>query len=229
LNSQRLRLSAIVSVLVLAAAALSACTAASPTAVYVYATPAPATGTPLETDTPTANDTSVETDTATPEPTPTVTGTPSASLSASPTPIGAGCSGSADNQAWFVGEAKHLTKFTMYCGHLPSGWHLSSANDNYNKGGWLVVTYSGPSGAKLTLQEGAYCLTSASACAPSASDIGPSNFADLNGELYGLSGGSGYAVYVNPGTSQAYAATGTKVSQAALVSIANALVKVPRS
>lgn len=229
MNSQRLRLSAIVSVLVLAAAALSACTAASPTAVYVYATPAPATGTPLETDTPTANDTSVETDTATPEPTPTVTGTPSASLSASPTPIGAGCSGSADNQAWFVGEAKHLTKFTVYCGHVPSGWHFVSGNDNWNKGGWLVATYSGPSGAKVTLQEGAYCLTSAAACAPFTSDIGPSSFGDLSGELYALSASSSYAIYVNPGTGQAYAATGTNVSQATLVKIANALVKVPRS
>jgi hypothetical protein len=227
LNSQRLRLSVLGSVLVLVAVAFSACTAASPTAIYIYATPVPATDTPMPTDTP------IPTDTPTPAATQIVTGTPSASPSGSPsasaTPIGAACTGSADNQAWFAGEAKHLTKFTMYCGHLPSGWHLSSANDNYNKGGWLVVTYSGPSGAKLTLQEGAYCLTSASACAPSASDIGPSNFADLNGELYGLSGGSGYAVYVNPGTSQAYAATGTKVSQAALVSIANALVKVPRS
>jgi hypothetical protein len=212
---------------VLAVAAFSACTAASPTAIYIYATPAPATDTPVPTDTP------APTDTPTPEATQIVTGTPSpspsSSLSASPTPIGAACSGSADKQAWFAAEAKHLTKFTMYCGHVPSGWHFSSANDNYNKGGWLVATYSGPSGAKVTLQEGAYCLTGASACAPYASDIGPSNFGDLSGELYSLSASSSYAIYVHPGTSQGYAATGTNVSQATLVKIANALVKVPRS
>jgi hypothetical protein len=131
---------------------------------------------------------------------------------------------------WFAAESKHL-KFAVYCGHLPKSWHIPEhgLNDAYDHGGWLTATYQGPSGAKLFLQEGAFCSGGASACSPHDTDVGLANFGDLSGELYTLGPGLGYAIYVNAGTSHGYTATGTNVSQATFVSIVASLVLVPKS
>jgi len=223
------RIAAALAVLTLA---VSACTAAAPkpTVIYKYISPLPATATPVPlffTDTPTPS--LGPTPSPVPAtPTPVVSPTPSPSVSASPTPPGAACSGSADTQAFFVAEAKKL-KFTVYCGHVPSGWHFESASDTYGTHNKLTATYQGKSGAKVVLQEGAFCLSGASACSPHDTVIGSAKFGNLTGDLDSLGPGAGFAIYVNPGTTSGYTATGTSVSQSTFVQIAAALYLVPKS
>ena len=151
------------------------------------------------------------------------------SPSPSPTSPAGACSGSASTQAYFATESKHLTKFAVYCGHVPKKWTFKSANDGYKNGGWLTATYGGPSSGKIVIQEGAFCLTSSVACSPHDSYLGSANFGDMAGGIYSLGPGAGYAIYVNPGTGQGYTATGTYVGQATFTGIVAALVKVPKS
>jgi hypothetical protein len=211
--------------------AVTACTAAAPTAIIVYttATPAPtAPPTPIATPTPPPTPTPAPTDTpvaGSPTPAP-----PTAKASATPTvgpkgPAG-GCSGDADKRAFFADAANKLP-FSVYCAALPSGWLFASANYTLPSGGVLNVTYKGPDGAKLVLQEGAFCITSASDCSPHVKVLGTAKFGDLAGTLDTL--GSGFVVYVAPGTARGYTATGTGLTQGAFSGLVVALVKVPKS
>jgi hypothetical protein len=210
----------------------AACTAAHPTPIYLYTTvPSPSdTATPEDTATLTP-DSGAPTDTSAGQsalPTPVVSVPPTASPSPSPTSLGGGCSGTAPNQAWWAAEAKVL-KFTVYCGHVPSGWHFTKVVDTYAHGGTLVATYSGPSGGVVTIKEGAFCTAGGSACSPHDTYVGAANFGNLSGGLYTLGPGLGYAIYVAAGTTHGYTATGTKVSQATFVKIAAALYLVPKT
>ena len=234
MKMSRVRMWAIVAAGVALAMAFSACTAAQPkpTVIYLYVTPTPGVDTPTPSDVPVPTDATAPPDAAptdTPVPTPHVTLSPSPSPSPSPTSPAGACSGSASTQAYFATESKQLTKFVVYCGHVPSKWNFKSANDNYKNGGWLTATYGGPSSAKIVIQEGAFCLTNSVACSPHDSYLGSANFGDMAGGIYSLGPGAGYAIYVNPGTGQGYTATGTNVSQATFTGIVAALVKVPKS
>ena len=225
-NSRIAAIGAAISVLALA---VSACTAAAPktTTIYEYVTPSPATGSPSPFDTPSSAD--IPTDTPVPAtPTPFVSVAPTLSPSPSPTPPGAACSGTADTQAFFVAETKKL-KFAVYCGHVPTGWHFTTASDSYGTKNKLTATYSGKSSAKIVIQEGAFCLAGASACSPHDTSVGSAKFGDLDGGLYTLGPGLGYAIYVNPGTTSGYTATGTNVTQATFVKIVAAMVLVPKA
>jgi hypothetical protein len=128
-----------------------------------------------------------------------------------------------------VAEAKKL-KFAVYCGHVPSGWHLASASDgDYGVKNWLTATYAGKSGAKIVIQEGAFCTSGGSACSPHDTSLGSAKFGNLDGGLYTLGPGLGYAIYVNAGTTSGYTATGTSVTQATFVKIVAAMVLVPKT
>ena len=239
MNTQRARVSAIMAAAGLVLA-LSACTAAQPTPIYVYLTPTPApTGTP----TPVV--------TATPAPTPTsaptaapggASASPTATAAASATAAGAtptsgpiatagpasACSGaaSAKNEAFWA-DAANEVPFAVYCGVVPSGWSFMGASDAFGASGNVTATYTGPGTAKIVIQEGAFCTSGAAACSPHDSVIGSANFGDLSGSLDAV--GSGFAIYVSPGTAHGYTATGTDVSQATFVSIVGALVKIAKS
>jgi hypothetical protein len=230
-NLERTRVSAIVAAAGLALA-LSACAAAGPTPIYRYQTPAP---------TPTGTPTPVVTATPTPTPEPTPTGTPSGGPGASastaaatptpePTPTGpaGGCSGSALNQAFFA-DAANRVPFAVYCGVMPGGWYLGSAQDAYGPTGWVKATYSGPGGATIAIQEGAFCTSGSSACSAHDSVLGSAHFGDLSGTLDSLGPNAGFALYVGAGTTHGYTATGTSVSQATFVGIVGALIRVPQS
>jgi hypothetical protein len=123
-----------------------------------------------------------------------------------------------------------LKKFTVYCGHLPSGWKLGPTNyaDTLDKGGTLTGYFVGPSGAKITVKEGAFCTIGSSACSPHDSYLGPANFGPLAGGLYSMGPGLGYAIYVNAGTTHGYTATGTSVSETAFVNVVAAMREVPK-
>ena len=221
--------------------AMAACSAAAPTAIYVYttATPAPTVNqTPILiviTPPPTAAPTAAPSATpagasATPA---AAKATPAASptAAASPGPSGAagGCSGASkpENAAFWSATANNVP-FTVYCGVVPGPWYFSAANSTYGKTGTVTATYQNLSGANIVIQEGAFCTSGPSACSQHDAVVGSARFGDLTGSLDTLSGG-GFAIYVNPGTTAGYTATGTNVTQAAFVSIAAALIKVPRS
>ena len=210
--------------------AVTACTAAAPTDIIVYttATPAPtAPPTPIATPTPIPTPTPAPTDTPVAgSPTPVPTAKASATPTVGPKGPAGGCSGDADKRAFFADAANKLP-FAVYCAALPSGWTFASANYTQPSGGVLNVTYKGPAGAQIALQEGAFCTTSAGACSPHDKVIGPAKFGDLAGTLDTL--GSGFAIYVSAGTTHGYTAKGTGVTQATFTSIVAALVKVPKS
>lgn len=210
--------------------AVTACTAAAPTDIIIHttATPAPtAPPTPIATPTPPPTPTPAPTDTpvaGSPSPVPTAKPTPTQSIG--PKGPAGGCTGDADKRAFFADAANKLP-FSVYCAALPSGWLFTNANYTLPSGGMLSITYKGPAGAQLALQEGAFCTTSASVCSPHDKVIGPAKFGDLAGTLDTL--GSGFAIYVGAGTAHGYTAKGTGVTQAAFTSIVKALVKVPKS
>jgi hypothetical protein len=117
----------------------------------------------------------------------------------------------------FWTEAVNRLTFPVYCAVVPSGWFFTGSELNYKvpNGGWVWATYKNNSGAQIMIQEGAYCTTS---CSPGTAG-GAASFAEQAGKLYTLPGG-GFAIYVNPGTGQAYTATGTNITQAAFTSFA---------
>ena len=196
-----------------------------PTPIYKYETPAP---TPIATPSP------VPTPSPTPSASPTnlATTTPSASPTAAPrstTVPASTCSGSAGNKAFWA-QVSPLMSWDVYCAILPSGWGVSaSPGGGYDQssGGSLYMSYSGPDGETIRLDEGAFCTTDSTTCA-SGTALGTARFGDLPGSLYSLSSGS-FAVYANPGTSKGYSLKGSGISRSAFVSLAAALARVAKS
>jgi hypothetical protein len=138
------------------------------------------------------------------------------------------CTGSADIQAFWAGAAKGL-KFDVYCAVLPKGWSVTGGTWEGKGGGKLNFAYKGPRGAKLVLNEGAFCTTGLSACEPHDQDLGVANFGDRPGGLFSLGPDAGFAIYVNPGAAPSWSITGTGLTRDAFTSLAAALEKVPKS
>jgi hypothetical protein len=219
----------------------AACTSnAKQTPIYVFQTPSPipATQAPTQTTivveptvpppaTPRATITPWPTIPPTPVPTPPPTPGKTPVSSAGPTSPAGVCTGGPKNQSFFVNAANSL-KFAVYCATLGSGWSLGTAHFDIPKaGGWVAMTYTGPGGATIVVSEGAFCLTSAAACAPNSGNLGSGSFGGLSGRLYSISGG--FAIYVNPGTTHAYSITGHNVTQGVLQAAAAGLKVVSKS
>jgi hypothetical protein len=165
-------------------------------------------------------------------PTPVVVGGPSASPSpspsASPAPASApasACSGTAANKA-FWGQAAGALSWPVYCPILPSGWVVKSGSFEGSPPGYLNVALEGPGGATLKLDEGAFCTAGAASCAPHTAEIAAASFGGLAGTLDTTT--AGFAIYVDPGTTLAYAISGTGLSQDEFVTIAAAMVRVAK-
>lgn len=151
---------------------------------------------------------------------------PTVSPSTSPAPgERAGCTGSADNQAFFGAVAGGVS-WTVYCAVLPAGWYLQQGRYELDGGGQMTVTYQGPGGVHLQLQEGAFCSGGASACAPHDAIVGPTAYGDRSGELMTLA--PGYAVYVSPGEPPSWAAASVDLDEATFVRLVADLVPVAR-
>ena len=91
------------------------------------------------------------------------------------------------------------------------------------------MSYRGPNGARLALQEGVWCTSGVSACAPRNRDLGQTAFGDMTGELVTLGPNEpadGYAIYVAPGQAPSWTATGTNLDQAAFQALTAALLHV---
>ncbi|MGA2512657.1 MAG: hypothetical protein ABSG37_03460 [Candidatus Limnocylindrales bacterium] len=231
MNNRLVRAPAIVGAVAGMALVAAACSAGTPTPIYIQLTPTPAPPTPIiiyVTPAPTPTPAPTAALTATPASSPTAVSSTAASPSAGGPGAASGCSGKATNQPWWV-EAANMMPFTVYCGVVSKPWSFSSASSTYPPMGTVTATYENLSGAKIVIQEGAFCTAGGSACSPHDTVVGPAKFGDLDGTLDTLGPGLGYAIYVNAGTAAGYTATGTNVTQAAFVSIVAALIKVPKS
>lgn len=135
----------------------------------------------------------------------------------------AACSGNHDNRVFFEAIAGQVS-WAVYCAVLPAGWYVQAGSFALRGGGRMDITYHGPNGALLTLAEGALCPGGGAACAPVQSSLGSSAFGDQTGTL--VSVGGGYAIYVNPGASPAWSATGTGLSESTFTQLVAALYHV---
>jgi hypothetical protein len=222
------RLAGLVAAAVVAGLVVGGCAFAKsqPSPIVVVVSPGP-TVTVLDTSMPT---TLPSVATAVPSATVALSPTPSPSPTApphAPAVPATACTGSADNQAFWASASADMS-WDVYCPVLPSGWFVSKGSFEAAAGGTVSMSMNGPSGARLSIQEGAFCTTDAGACSPHSGVVGTANFGDLPGTLNTLSGGE-LALYVNPGSKTGYTLTGSGVSQAGFVSIAAAMVKVAKS
>jgi hypothetical protein len=111
---------------------------------------------------------------------------------------------------------------------MPGGWIFAAASYTQPNGGLLTVSYKSSAGGVIAIQEGAFCTTSAAACAPHDKALGAAKFGDLSATLDSV--GANLVIYAGtPGTTRAYTATGTGVAQGTFTSIVAGLVKVPKS
>jgi hypothetical protein len=165
----------------------------------------------------------VETSSAGGTATPAATETPTAAVTgnaSTPAPSSA-CSGSANIKDFYAAAAAKYS-FAVYCPvALSSGWLVHSGSRDRAS---MAVVYYGPGSAAFTLSEGAFCTTSPAACQPCDTDEGLAPFGDRTGRLCEV--GSGYAIYVDPGTAQAYRLQGTALSLDAFKAIAAGLVRL---
>ena len=218
-----LRLIAMVAVATLVGLAAAGCAKSAPTSRLVILTPSPVsqTDTPVETDTPLI----------TPSPTPTESSAPTVAVATQPPSATAVpstvCAGTADNKS-FWGQSANTMRWDVYCPVLPSGWYVTVGQYDGSGGGTIHMTMKGPGGAAISIDEGAFCTTSADACSAHESSISQTAFSDLLGDLDTLAGG-GFAVFVNAGTSTGYTLTATGMSQDSFVAIAAAFAKVAKS
>ena len=126
---------------------------------------------------------------------PTVAPTPSGPPSESPAADAvAGCTGTDDNRAFFAEAAVNLD-WPVYCAVLPARWSVNTGSYSGQGVGRLVISYKGPSGANLSLHQGAFC-DDGDGCVAAGTDSGDAPFGDQTGTLVVLDGG-GYAIVVD--------------------------------
>ena len=222
----------------------SACGSATPSVIVV--TPSPA-HTAVATPTPTATPTPAPTATPSPTPKASATATAAATATAVATATGispaAACSGKATNQPWWADVANH-EPFTTYCGVLTGSWYFDKGGSTWGATGTVVAVYKITGGGVVVLLEGSYCAGS-KPCPSHGAALATAKVGDLPGNIYSLS--AAYAVnvpgatptpYVTIATGQVviavsgsygYAVVGTGMTQAGLISIAAAVVKVAKS
>ena len=155
---------------------------------------------------------------------PAETPPPEASAPTSSEPgTAAPCSGSDSNRT-FLEDAAAAVRWTLYCAVLPAGWFVDTGRYRGSGGGWVEIAYKGPGGARLELQEGAFCPAT-DGCVPSGSDAGNASFGDKTGTFVTLDDG-GWAVVVDRGDPISWLAVGTGMDQATFRRLAGALAIV---
>jgi hypothetical protein len=163
---------------------------------------------------------------ATPEP--PVSEAPSRSPSPEPEPTGDGgpvvadCTGTDENVAFFEQFAE-VVNWPVYCPVLPAGWFVGTGQWRQADGARLEISYRGPGGAGLLLQEGTYCPGDGD-CVPVGDDHGPTAFGDREGTL--VQTADGWAIVVDRGDTPSWLLTVTGVGEGAARRIAEDLVAV---
>ncbi len=146
------------------------------------------------------------------EPVPTETPIPSEDVaSASPsssdgTGSGGACTGTDENREFYAAVAAAVD-WPVFCPVLPAGWFVEAGSYRLAGGGWMKITYRGPSGARLEIDEGYFC-SDADGCVPDGPDAGPAAFGSLDGTLVMGSDGRN-AVVVDRGSSPSWLAVGS--------------------
>jgi hypothetical protein len=104
--------------------------------------------------------------------------------SIAPSPSGGGsaaaCTGNDGNRDFFASIAEAVD-WPVYCAVLPARWFVDSGEFSLRQGGRLDISYKGPSGARLRLQEGYFCDTAN--CSGGGTELGDAAFGDLGGVL----------------------------------------------
>jgi len=142
-----------------------------------------------------------------------------------PAPGVTACSGNVSNRTFFETIAGQVD-WDVYCAVLPARWNVDVGDFSLRDGGRMEVSYRGPDGARLTLQEGSFCTEGVSACSPRDKSLGEASFGDRTGGLVTLGPDMGFAVYVDPGQAPSWALTGTGMDQATFVDLAAALHRI---
>jgi hypothetical protein len=135
------------------------------------------------------------------------------------------CTGEADGPGSFKAASMSAT-FDVYCAALPAGWHRESMSGDERVVTMIAVSYSGPNGEILTLSEGDLCSGGQSACAPAGTSVGTAMFGDREGQLFTAPPGADYALYVTPGQSPSWKATGKGMSLVTFKALTAALIIV---
>jgi len=158
------------------------------------------------------------------EPSAEPTDSPSAKPSASG---GAGsladCTGSSENREFFAGVASAV-EWPVYCAVLPGGWFVDRGHSSLARGGWMEMSYKGPSGARLELHEGSFCQDPGG-CVPSGTEAGIAAFGDRDGTLV-LADDGRFAVVVDRGSSPSWLAIGSGLDRDAFVRFIGKLVRL---
>ena len=137
-------------------------------------------------------------------------------------PLAGQCTGTDENVEFFAQFAE-VVDWPVYCPALPSGWFVGTGQWRQVDGPRLEISYRGPGGAGLLLQQGAYCPGEGD-CVPPGDDLGATAFGDREGTLIGTV--DGWAVVVDRGDTPSWLLTMTGVSEAAARRIAADLVQV---
>lgn len=150
--------------------------------------------------------------TAAPTVEPTSSGNAAGSPSESPASTAVnGCTGTDDNRAFFAEAAANLD-WPVYCPALPARWTVDTGSYSGQGVGRLVISYKGPGGASLSLQQGAFC-SDADGCVPAGTDSGDAPFGDQTGTLVVLDGG-GNAIVVDRGAQPSWLVEGQGLDEA---------------
>lgn len=135
------------------------------------------------------------------------------------------CSETIDDAGFFK-AASYSAAYDVYCAVLPAGWRLASSTDPQAAAISMTVTYVGPNGASLELSEGTLCSKGQNACPSGGTDIGTAMFGDREGRLVEGSSGADFALFVAPGQSPAWTATGSGMSLETFKALTAALIIV---
>jgi hypothetical protein len=132
------------------------------------------------------------------------------------------CTGTDENIAFFAQFAR-IVDWAVYCPVLPAGWFVGTGQWRQADGERLEISYRGPNGAGLLLQEGSFCPGEGD-CVPTGEEVGPTAFGDREGTLVATEGG--WAVVVDRGERPSWLLTISGVGQAAARQIAADVVEV---
>lgn len=140
--------------------------------------------------------------------------------------VAAGCSGSANNLAFYA-QAASAMSWAVYCAVLPTGWILDSGNYRLANGGQLDAIYRGPGNAHLAIAEGNVCdgvSTDVNVCAPRDRVIGSAALGDRTGELGQLA--NGLVLDVDRGANPSWRVTGLGIARADFIAFCAAMLRV---
>ena len=156
---------------------------------------------------------------------PQVSETPLPTVSPSPQPGSAdACSGTAENRNFYAALAASVA-WDVYCAVLPPGWFVDSGSYRLSNGGRLSITYRGPAGARLVVQEGSYCA-GVPDCIPSGTDAGSARFGERDARLLDLGSGSWAVVVASAGVVVSWQAIGSGMDGPALAGYTAAFARV---